>query len=79
MAPTFQDNDPVLFRLGGDARNGDLVLVNSKWGDIILRRYRIKDDGEWLSPDNSAYSHLQPASNNQMIGVVTQVWRKMKL
>jgi SOS-response transcriptional repressor LexA len=79
MAPTIQDNDLVLFRLGGNAENGDVVLVNSKWGDIILRRYRIKDDGEWFSPDNSAYSPFQPASKSQMIGVVTAVWRKLKL
>ena len=79
MAPTIQDNDLVFFRPGGNAENGDVVLVNSKWGDIILRRYRIKDDGEWFSPDNSAYSPFQLASNSQMIGVVTAVWRKMKL
>jgi len=79
MAPTIQDNDLVLFSLGGEAKNGDIVLVNSKWGDIILRRYRIKDDGEWFSPDNSAYTPFQPVPRSQMIGVVTDVWRKMKL
>lgn len=79
MAPTIQDNDLVLFRLGGEARNGDIVLVNSKWGDIILRRYRIMDDGEWFSPDNSAYTPFQPAPHSKMIGIVTEVWRKVKL
>jgi SOS-response transcriptional repressor LexA len=79
MAPTIQDNDLVFFRLGEEARSGDIVLVNSKWGDIILRRYRTKDDGAWFSPDNSAYTPFQPGSNSRLIGVVTDVWRKVKV
>ena len=42
MAPTIQDNDLVIFKVGEDCKNGDIVLVNSKWGELILRRYRIK-------------------------------------
>jgi transcriptional regulator with XRE-family HTH domain len=79
MAPTIQDNDLVLFRLGDDAKNGDIVLVNSKWGDVILRRYRVVDDGAWLSPDNSAYTPFQPAPHSRLLGIVTDVWRRMKL
>jgi transcriptional regulator with XRE-family HTH domain len=79
MAPTIQDNDLVLFRLGDDAKNGDIVLVNGKWGDVILRRYRVVDDGAWLSPDNSAYTPFQPAPQSRSIGIVTDVWRKVKL
>ena len=78
MAPTIQDNDLVLFRVGGDINNGDIALVNNKWGDTILRRYRIKDDGEWFSPDNSAYKAFQ-APRSRAIAVVTTIWRKMKL
>lgn len=78
MAPTIQDNDLVLFSVGGEVNNGDIALVNNKWGDTILRRYRSKDDGEWFSPDNSAYKPFQfPRSH--AIAVVTNVWRQMKL
>lgn len=79
MAPTIQDNDLVLFRPGGEAGNGDIVLVNSKWGDILLRRYRVNDDGIWLTPDNSAYTPFQPEADFRILGTVTDVWRKMKL
>jgi SOS-response transcriptional repressor LexA len=78
MAPTIQDNDLVLFSLSREAEHGDIVLVNSKWGDVILRRYRIKDDGGWLSPDNMVYSPFQTNSKTQIIGVVTGIWRKVK-
>lgn len=79
MAPTIQDNDLVLFRLGGDASHGDIVLVPSKWGDVILRRYRVTDDGAWLSPDNSSYTPFKPEAHSRVIGIVTNVWRKVKL
>lgn len=79
MAPTIQDNDLVLFKPGGAIRNGDIVLVNSKWGDIILRRYRVNADGVWFAPDNSAYTPFQPGPHSRTIGVVTDVWRKVKL
>ena len=78
MAPTIQDNDLVLFRVGGEVNNGDIALVNSKWGDTILRRYRVKDDGEWFSPDNSDYKAFQ-SPRSRAIAVVTTIWRKMKL
>jgi repressor LexA len=78
MAPTIQDNDLVLFRVGGNINNGDIALVNNKWGDTILRRYRNKDDGEWFSPDNNAYTPFQ-LPRSRAIAVVTHIWRKMKL
>jgi transcriptional regulator with XRE-family HTH domain len=78
MAPTIQDNDLVIFRLGGEVKNGDIALVNNNWGDTILRRYRIKDDGEWFSSDNTAYKAFQ-SPRSGAIGVVTTIWRKMKL
>lgn len=78
MAPTIQDNDLVLFKVGGEINNGDIALIKNKWGDTILRRFRIKDDGEWFSPDNSAYAPFQ-GPRSQAIAVVTTIWRKMKL
>jgi transcriptional regulator with XRE-family HTH domain len=78
MAPTIQDNDVVLFKPGGEPGNGDIVLVNSKWGDIFLRRYRVNADGAWLSPDNSAYAPFQPEPHSRIIGVVVDIWRKIK-
>lgn len=77
MAPTIQDNDLILFRVGGEIKNGDIVLVNNKWGDTILRRYRVQADGEWFSPDNSAYTPF-PAPLSRAIAVVTNIWRQIK-
>ncbi len=77
MAPSIQDNDLILFRVGGEIKSGDIALVNNKWGDTILRRYRVQADGEWFSPDNSAYKPFQ-APLSQAIAVVTSIWRQIK-
>jgi len=79
MAPTIQDSDLVFFRPGGEPENGDIVLVNSKWDDIFLRRYRVNHDGAWLSPDNSAYAPFQVEAHTRIIGIVTDVWRRMRV
>lgn len=79
MAPTIQDNDLVFFRAGSDASNGDIVLVTSKWGDVILRRYRVMDEEVWFSPENSTYKPFQANAHSRLIGIVTDVWRKVKL
>jgi len=78
MAPTIQDRDLVLFRAGQEAENGDIVLVTDKWGQVILRRYRVTEDGVWLSADNSAYTPFQPGSHSRLVGIVIAVWRRMK-
>jgi SOS-response transcriptional repressor LexA len=78
MAPTIQDNDLVLFRMGGEINNGDIALVKNNWGDTILRRYRLKEDGEWFVPDNNAYKPFQ-LPRSHAIAVVTNIWRRMKL
>lgn len=77
MAPTIQDNDLVLFKVGGEIHNGDIALVSNHWGDTILRRYRSKEDGEWFFADNSAYRPFQ-IPRSQAIAVVTNIWREMK-
>lgn len=79
MGPTIQDNDLVLFRAGSDASNGDIVLVTNKWGDVILRRYRVINEEVWFSPENSSYKPFQADPHSRLIGVVTDVWRKVKL
>lgn len=79
MAPTIQDNDLVLFRAGNDAKHGDIVLVTNKWGDVILRRYRMMNDEVWYSPENSTYKPFQAAPLSRLIGIVTDVWRQVKL
>jgi SOS-response transcriptional repressor LexA len=44
-----------------------------------LRRYRILDDEVWFAPENNTYKAFQADPNSRLIGVVTDVWRKVKL
>ena len=79
MAPTIRDGDLVIFAPDREQKSGDIILVNNRWGEPILRRYRLKDSDVYLSPDNPVYSAFQPDSGTRTIGTVVEVWRKMLL
>ena len=79
MAPTVRDGDLIIFRPGSDKKSGDIVLVNNRWGEKILRRYRMKGEDAYLTPDNPAYAQFRLDSEKQIVGVVVEVWRKMVL
>jgi repressor LexA len=79
MAPTIRDGDLVIFAPDREKKSGDIILVNNRWGEPILRRYRLKDSDIYLSPDNPVYSPFQPDSGTRTIGTVVEVWRKMLL
>lgn len=77
MAPTIRDGDLVIFQADGNIDNGDIVLVTNRWGEAILRRYRLKDGELFFSPDNSAYAPFKPDPDTRTIGLVIDVWRKV--
>jgi SOS-response transcriptional repressor LexA len=79
MAPTIRDGDLVIFQADGDIRNRDIVLVHNRWGETILRRYRLKTNEIFLAPDNPSYAPFKPDPNTKIIGRVIDVWRKIKL
>ena len=77
MAPTIRDGDLVIFTPDGEKKSGDIILVNNRWGEPILRRYRVKDADVFLAPDNPSYAPFQPDSGTRTIGTVVEVWRKV--
>jgi repressor LexA len=77
MAPTIRDGDLVIFTPEGEKKSGDIILVNNRWGEPILRRYRLKDGEVYLAPDNPAYAPFRPDSGTRTIGKVVEVWRKV--
>ncbi|AAR36714.1 LexA family transcriptional regulator [Geobacter sulfurreducens] len=79
MAPTIRDGDMVLFDPARPAAPGEIVLVTNRWGEAILRRYRLKAGELLFSPDNAAYSPFHPDPDTRIIGTVVQVWRNVKL
>lgn len=79
MAPTIRDGDLVIFRPGEEPQNGEVVLVTNRWGEAILRRYRVRNGDIVYSPDNATYSPFTPAPETRIIGTVAEVWRKVKL
>jgi repressor LexA len=79
MAPTIRDGDLVIFKADANFQNRDIVLVHNRWGETILRRYRIRTNEIFLAPDNPAYAPFKPDPNTRIIGKVIDVWRKIRL
>jgi repressor LexA len=79
MSPTIRDGDLVIFSTKGDIENGDIVLINNRWGDAILRKYRLKNKEVFLVSDNPIYSSFKPDPETKMIGKVLEVWRNIKI
>ncbi|HJV67432.1 MAG TPA: XRE family transcriptional regulator [Geomonas sp.] len=79
MAPTIRDGDIVIFKPDAERRSGDIILVNNRWGEPILRRYRLKNDEVYLAPDNPAYAPFRPDNGTRTIGTVVEVWRKVRI
>ena len=79
MAPTIHDGDLVIFSTQENLENGDIVLANNRWGDAILRKYRLKDKETFLVSDNQVYSPFKPDKDTRIIGKVLEVWRKIKI
>lgn len=78
MAPTIRDGDLVIFRPDNEQKkSGDIILVNNRWGEPILRRYRLKDDEVYYAPDNPAYAPFRPDEGTRTIGTVVDVWRRV--
>lgn len=79
MAPTIRDGDLAIFNPNGEINNRDIVLINNRWGEAILRRYRLKGREVFLTPDNPAYAPFKPDKDTKTIGTVVEVWRKIKI
>ncbi|MCM2356689.1 MAG: S24 family peptidase [Geobacteraceae bacterium] len=79
MAPTIRDGDLVIFSPGGAIGNRSIVLMNNKWGEVIMRRYRIKGSEAYFSPENSVYAPFKADTDTKIFGTVIDIWRKVKI
>ena len=79
MAPTIRDGDLVTFKPGGDIGNRSIVLMNNKWGEVILRRCRVREGEVYFSSENSMYAPFQADTNTRIFGTVIDIWRKVKI
>ncbi|MBI1920485.1 MAG: helix-turn-helix domain-containing protein [Geobacter sp.] len=79
MAPTIRDGDLVIFKADIEIRNRSIMLLNNRWGEIILRRCRIKGGETYFSPENSIYTPFKPDGSTRIFGTVVSVWRNIKI
>lgn len=79
MAPTIRDGDLVIFQPGGEVGNRSIVLMTNKWGEVILRRYRITGEEKYFSPENTVYAPFKADANTKIFGTVVDIWRRVKV
>lgn len=55
-------------------------MVNNEFGDSMIKRYRVKPDGEvGLFSDNPEYPSFKPNEHYRILGKVLLAWRKIKV
>jgi SOS-response transcriptional repressor LexA len=79
MAPTIRDGDMVIFKPDGEIGNRSIVLMSNKWGEVILRRFRIAGEERYFSPENTAYAPFKADVNTKIFGTVVDIWRRVKV
>ena len=79
MAPTIRDGDLVIFRPGSEMANRSIILLNNRWGEVILRRARVTGRELFFSAENTTYAPFHPDANTKIFGTVVDVWRKVKI
>jgi len=79
MAPTIRDGDLVIFRPDQEIKNRSIMLLNNRWGEIILRKCRIKGGETYFSPENATYTPFKPDGSTRIFGTVVSVWRNIKI
>jgi len=77
MAPTIRDGDLVLFVPDTAYVNRNIVLMTNRWGEVILRRCRIKEDELFFSPENAVYAPFKADDTTRILGTVVGVWRQI--
>ena len=79
MAPTIRDGDLVIFRPSSEMANRSIILLNNRWGEVILRRARVTGRELFFSAENTTYAPFHPDANTKIFGTVVDVWRKVRL
>lgn len=75
----IKDGDLAFFMEGQQAVHNSVVVVNDEFGDSMLKRLKIQEDGKyWLVSDNPAYPPVQPNCQFRIMGVVVKVRRDVK-
>lgn len=77
MAPTIADGDLVILAPVTEVASGEIVLLTSKWGEAILRRYRVMGEKVLYTADNSTYQPFSPTQETRVLAKVVAVWRSV--
>lgn len=73
----IMDGDVVFFVEESQPAHNDVVVVNNEFGDSMLKRLKIREDGEYvLTSDNPRYEAVKPNEQYRIVGKVIDVRRQ---
>jgi len=78
MSPTIRSGDYVIILPDGEVRPGDIVIASDAYGDVMMKRYQIKEDEALFVSDNPEYP-ITKAEGHTVIGKVISAWSKRML
>jgi repressor LexA len=79
MSPVLKPGDYVVFHHARSFSNRDIVVINDRWGETRVRRYRADGNRIFLAPDNPEYQELKVGQDTQPVGLVIAAWRRLNL
>lgn len=73
MSPGIKNGDYAIWIDSVDIKHNDIVIVADEWGDIMLKRFKKKDDRVLLVSDNPDYPSYRPNEHYRIIGKVVKI------
>jgi len=79
MNPTIKHDDYVVFLQHDDVRSGDIVVISNEYGELMVKRYRTKDDAGYFISDNPEYPIIKADGGHRLIGKVIAAWSQRQI
>lgn len=75
MSPTIKDGDYVIWVDNIQCKHNDIVIIADEWGDIALKRMKVKEGQITFTSDNPEYPPIVPNEHFRLIGKVIKIVR----
>jgi SOS-response transcriptional repressor LexA len=78
MAPLIKKGDYVLFT-AEETEEGDVVIVENEWTDLIVRRLRKRNQTLFLTTENPEYAPLPLTKKLRIVGKAVEVLSRRRI